>query len=578
MLDDAEKGTLQKVCEGEPAVPASLPRPRRELLQKRYIIDAVQVSRGCRHACGFCCIRHLYGPGCRTRPLHDVLDELRGLGPLVGFLDENLVADPEWSAALFEAMIQEQPTYALHLIAHNLDAEVTVMDYPRFGDFLDEVRKGYDIVAVGSVVSGLEKARRMLRAAEACRPGIHTVCGGPGAMAIPEMMPPFSHHLCRGDGITFMRELLGQPPGMERVEREQREAGERFPYLSFMVYDENFLLNRPFVDAFRRLNRERALRDPQFLLFTFSDAAILGEYDTEELLEIGIDTIWVGVESPALNKYGKMGHTNVRALLERLTGAGIKVIASAIAGLEEHDEAAIRRDMEIMLSLPTTGVQYMPVNPIPGTAFYRNLAERGLIRDREPRWFNMSHYNLRHPTLDEATVKALLDEYFDHEMRENGPLVYRFLRARWQGWQRFHDHPSPWMRGRARLFRGDLFRGIPVLVMGERLAASRATRADFRHLRREVQRAFGRRFLLGELWKGRHTPLDAATWWMLSLPGLRPVLREGLATVTLRADPRRTRVLEPLTRRRAAIRRAGEGTLPWPQPEPLITRYSPSGG
>lgn len=105
VLQDVEARRLQPRYEGGPVDLRRVPRPRRDLLQKRYLIHAVQVSRGCRHACGFCCIRQVYGPGCRTRPLSDVVDELRSLGPLLGFLDENLVADPDFAEALFRAMI-----------------------------------------------------------------------------------------------------------------------------------------------------------------------------------------------------------------------------------------------------------------------------------------------------------------------------------------------------------------------------------------------------------------------------------------------------------------------------------------
>ncbi len=105
LLADASNGGLQPRYEGGPVELDALPLPRRDLLQKRYIIDAVGVSRGCSHGCAFCCIRSLYGPGCRTRPLGQVVDEIRGLGPFLGFLDENLVADPDYARALFEALV-----------------------------------------------------------------------------------------------------------------------------------------------------------------------------------------------------------------------------------------------------------------------------------------------------------------------------------------------------------------------------------------------------------------------------------------------------------------------------------------
>jgi radical SAM superfamily enzyme YgiQ (UPF0313 family) len=105
LLFDAADGCLQPRYLGGPVAFDGLPLPRRELLAKRYIIDAVHASRGCSHSCGFCCMRSVYGPGYRARPVGETIDELRQLGPYLGFHDENLVADREHARELFTAMI-----------------------------------------------------------------------------------------------------------------------------------------------------------------------------------------------------------------------------------------------------------------------------------------------------------------------------------------------------------------------------------------------------------------------------------------------------------------------------------------
>ena len=113
------------------------------------------------------------------------------------------------------SILQQQHSYPLHLIAHNLDADVTVLDYPTLQRFSQELASGsYDLVAIGCVVSTLGKARRMCQVAVQECPGIVTVVGGPGVLAIPELMEPFADHRCRGEGVAFMRDLLGQPEGI----------------------------------------------------------------------------------------------------------------------------------------------------------------------------------------------------------------------------------------------------------------------------------------------------------------------------------------------------------------------------
>ena len=104
LIIDAEKGVLRGRYVGEPLPMNGLPLPRRDLLQKDYLLDAIIVSRGCNHNCRFCCISDLYGPGFRARPVGEVVAEAKTLGPRLGFHDENLVGDLSFGRELFEGL------------------------------------------------------------------------------------------------------------------------------------------------------------------------------------------------------------------------------------------------------------------------------------------------------------------------------------------------------------------------------------------------------------------------------------------------------------------------------------------
>jgi haloalkane dehalogenase len=532
---------------------------------------------------------------------------------------------------------EQQHTYPLHLIAHNLDAQTTVLDYPSLDAFTRELDRGYDYVGIGCVVPTLNKARRMCEVVREHSPGTQTVVGGAGAMAIGDLVEPFSDHVCRGDGVTFMRELLGAPDGrirfpvmsifhgpnrmlglpyeghnfpvavglgcrnlcefcstshqfegryvpmfdsgrelfeyMQEVEHHEAAAGRRHSHLSFLVYDENFLTQRRFANEFRLHNREQLLRGPPYQLFVFSDAKVISSYPLEELLEMGIDTIWIGVESPSLERYAKARGVDVPELFQTLSDAGIKVFASMIAGLEDHTEDLIREDIDYALSLPTIGVQYMPVNPIPGTTYYRRLAAKGMLLERDLSWFSMSHYNVRHPTLTEEKVLALIREFYEREHEENGPLVLRFLAGRWRGYQRYRNSPNPYVRARTGLYAKDLLRGIPVILAGEVYAPSEGTREQFRTLRRELQQHFGRWALLSGLLDRRYTGTDGGRFLVATLPGVRNLVRGLLKVNATRSDPRVDGVVEMLRDWGGTQHRAQRGQLPWGQPETVRTEY-----
>lgn len=531
--------------------------------------------------------------------------------------------------------------YPLHLIAENLPAQTTVLEYPTLAAFAAEVNRGdYDYMAVGCVTSTLNKARRMCQIVKERSPRTVTILGGPGAMAVGEFMEPFADHTCAGDGVEFMRRLLGASPDdpirhplmplfagpslhmglplrdhnipvavglgcpnqcefcstshqfkgryvplfrsaddlfsfMRRVEEREVRAGKRLGFLSFQIYDENFLLNRDFVMRFRELNREQLLRGTPYLLFIFSDARALASYTIEELMEAGVDTIWVGLESPSLNRYDKIKGIDLEKLLSNLASAGFKVIGSLIAGLEAHTEALIHEDIELTLKLPTIAVQYMPVNPLPGTAFYDRMKAAGLVAPRDPSYFSMSHYNLLHPTLDETTVLRLITRYYDREHHEKGPLTLRFLEGRWAGIRRFQDHPSPYVQARLRGYARDLMRGLPAMLLGEELAPTPEISERFRALRKEVTEHFGTVPVWRDLVAGRLDKDDAGYYLACTAPLLGRGLRQGLAAHALLKDPRNRGWSQLLFDREAMVRVTRQGTIPWDQPETLRTEYNP---
>lgn len=534
---------------------------------------------------------------------------------------------------------QQCLNYALHLLASNVAAHATVLEYPSLEELAAELDRGYDVVGVSCGASTLGKARRVCELVKARTPAARTVVGGGGTMAIGELVEPFADHTCRGEGVRFMRELLGEPPGrveapvvpsvhranrllglpahapnyvvavalgctracefcatshhfggqrvplfetgaelfafMQRVERHLRRRGERPSSIGFMIFDENFLMNRPLVEELRRLNREQLLGGgTQYLSFVFSDAAVLAGYTAEQLLELGVDSVWVGVESPAVGGLEKLRGVDLRRLIRELTSSGIKVFASLMAGLEQHTEELLREDMAFALGLGATAYQYAPVDPIPGTPYYRRLRRQGLIPDRDLSYLSMSHYNLLHPTLTEQRVLRLIDRFYDRDHRLNGPMVYRFLEGRYRGYLRHHASANPCARARAALFARDLLRGFPVLLLGETFGPGAGSRRRFRRLRRRVQRHFRRAAVLGELLAGRLDARDGGLYLATSLPGARQLVRQALAVNVVLRDPRtRGGMLELLTGWQPAVERARRGMVPWDQPTTVRTEY-----
>ena len=67
-------------------------RPRRDLIDPRYLFQSIQTSRGCPFDCNFCTVSKYLGKEFRQRSAQDVLDELQKIeGDYLFFLDDNLI-------------------------------------------------------------------------------------------------------------------------------------------------------------------------------------------------------------------------------------------------------------------------------------------------------------------------------------------------------------------------------------------------------------------------------------------------------------------------------------------------------
>ncbi|MGH7821928.1 MAG: B12-binding domain-containing radical SAM protein, partial [Candidatus Binatia bacterium] len=82
---------------------------RTSWLYRMYFHWPLVFSRGCPHPCEYCAVQTYYRRTFRTRPVEEVIDDVRRIKSLGGerllFLDDNPIAHPEKAKELFRAMI-----------------------------------------------------------------------------------------------------------------------------------------------------------------------------------------------------------------------------------------------------------------------------------------------------------------------------------------------------------------------------------------------------------------------------------------------------------------------------------------
>ena len=364
---------------------------------------------------------------------------------------------------------------------------------------------------------------------------------------------------------------------MKAVEAELAAAGERPPSLAFAIFDENFLSDDELARELQALNREELTAGRLYLPLLFSDAEAVRRFEPEELLEMGIDALWIGLETTSAKRFAKNREADFAALVRELQSHGIKVFVSFLAGLEEQTLADIDRDIEVALTLGAAAYQYAIICPLPGTAYYARLKRQGRLAVERPEQLNMGHYYIRHPELDQSIIRERTIDFQRRDYERHGPLALRYVRLRLDGYARHRRSANPALRTRARGFRNDAMDAAGAISVGPSFAPSDEVRRLFVETRRRLHREVPLGEVLADVARGRATPNNVAQWLLFTHPVVEPLARQVALFVSLRWDPRsreRCRTLAGFLRhRRACIAEVGHGMQPWDQPRLAVTRY-----
>ena len=109
LINDFQKGKLQKFyfSTKKPSL-ENLPLPRRNLWKKnKYYreLNMVQTTRGCPYHCDFCSVSTFFGRTYRTRPIQEIVEEIKKLPTRnIFFVDDNITAIPNYAKKLFKAI------------------------------------------------------------------------------------------------------------------------------------------------------------------------------------------------------------------------------------------------------------------------------------------------------------------------------------------------------------------------------------------------------------------------------------------------------------------------------------------
>jgi radical SAM superfamily enzyme YgiQ (UPF0313 family) len=446
-------------------------------------------------------------------------------------------------------------SWGIMMIQANIPAPTTVLDFPTREAFERELRENtYDVVGISSIIVNVGKVREMCRIIRRISPHSQIVVGG-HVTAIPGIEHLIdADHIVRGDGISWMRRYLGvdenapivhphiisgfghRVMGIPVAHHDRTVAATIIPSVgcpmgcnfcttsaffggkgkflnffetgrelydvmcdvesrlkvhAFFVMDENFLLHKP--RAMQLL--ECMKRDGKtWELYVFSSANAIRKYTMEELVELGVAWVWMGLESPR-SGYAKLDGADTLALTRELRRHGIRVLGSSIVGLEHHTPANLPDEIEHAVAHDTDFHQFMLYTPVPGTPLYAQIRDEGRLLDGDladihGQW----QFNFRHAAISPEDSKTWLDSAFRRDFERNGPSLFRIVRTTFEGWQRYRNHPDSRIRARFDREAAKLKAGYSGLLwaMERQLRDTNArVAAQVRSLREDIRREFG---------------------------------------------------------------------------------------
>ncbi|MGE0083641.1 MAG: radical SAM protein [Desulfococcaceae bacterium] len=448
-------------------------------------------------------------------------------------------------------------SFGLMMIQANISAPCTLLDFPSLERFTEELReKTYDIVGISSIIPNADKVKKMCELVRQYQPRAFIVVGGHIANLAGLEERIDADHIVKGEGIRWFRSFLGQDENAPILHPETSSAygtriighslaekpgdtaailipsvgcpmgcnfcstsalfggkgkfinfyetgDELFSVMSrleknlhvrsFFILDENFLYHRKRALRLLELIKEKG---KSWALYVFSSAKVLKSYTMEQLVDLGIAWVWMGVEGRE-SKYSKLSGVNTLELVKELQASGIRVLGSSIIGMEEHTPDNMEEVIDYAVSHNSVFHQFMLYTPNPGTPLYEQHKKDGTLYPESQFPLADAHgqyrFNYRHSHIQNGQEEKFLADAFERDFAVNGPSLFRLIRVLLTGWQKYKNHPDSRIRDRFAWEVEPLKTGYAgaVWAMEKWYWRDHPMREKIRSLRKDIYKEFG---------------------------------------------------------------------------------------
>ena len=475
------------------------------------------------------------------------LGEAYGDGPSVGY--ELLHGQVTRAQGMFSPR-SLHTQFSLEYIAVNLNAPTTVLQYPSREELIRELKQGYDYVGIAFIMATFHIMEEMVHLIRKHSPGTEIILGSYGTVLADEVLKQYGDHICREEGVAFMRRLLGEPKiqmpythptvinPMKIFGKKVSQSGMVFaglgcangcdfcctshyfkrrhirllssgkdiydavrcyheidPEMSIMIMDEDFLLNKRRAMEFR----DCVVKEGKALsVFCFASVRALSRYTVTEIMEMGIDGMWIGYEGTR-SGYDKQNGRPVAEVFTEFRDHGISILASMIVGFPYQTPEIIQEELNGLLSFKPAFSQFLIYGPVPGTPFFKHVKENNLFHEyveETPKEYYRKATGffsvVKHKVMTAAEIESIQRNCFDEDFRRLGPSIYRVVETWLNGYLKWKDSDIPIMRKKAQYFAKRLRRSYSAFLPGKLFGPTREVRGKIRDLQKRVHQELGK--------------------------------------------------------------------------------------
>ena len=400
-------------------------------------------------------------------------------------------------------IISHTHCFANHILAQNVETPSVLLEYPRWEDFTAEVDRGYPFIGISAYPPHLERVMEMCQYIRRRSPATKIALGSYAGMAFraaydKETQKKYVDHIVHGEGVKWLRRMLGEDPDRPIRQALMPKAGGSPPFISrfprgsigFLVSGLGCVGGCDFCSTTTLFDRKRIemltpeelvehiklyydnfpgvtqvfiieedhFRQPRYLdrmreywagnpdvaesldWFGFGSIDHIGKFARrfgwDAIVETGIGAIFIGVESKFAGEHGydKRDEIDAREVFERLHRMGIRTIGAWMCGWDFHHHGNIEEDLNYFVSLYPTYQQLTRVSPFPGTALWERLREEGRVR--EVPWDDVHFWSgaQRNVALEAHETLNLTERGYDLLYTTWGPSILRRLDVQLSGY------------------------------------------------------------------------------------------------------------------------------------------------